>query len=88
MVNHSRISIEAGIRKLERSYAVQIKPNFVHFSVLILRMHHIKTENSRITLEGKGSSNRKHPASPDEMKLAAKFVTVAWRDDKALRLLT
>jgi hypothetical protein len=51
-------------------------------------MHHIKTENSRITLEGKGSSNRKHPASPDEMKLAAKFVTVAWRDDKALRLLT
>lgn len=39
-------------------------------------------------LEGKGSSNRKYPASPDEMKLAAKFVTVAWRDDKALRLLT
>ena len=41
-----------------------------------------------VTLEGKGSSNRKYPASPDEMKLAAKFVTVAWRDDKALRLLT
>lgn len=56
--------------------------------MLILKMHHTKTENPRVTLEGRGSSNRKYPASPDEMKLAAKFVTVAWRDDKALRLLT
>jgi hypothetical protein len=51
-------------------------------------VHHRKTEYFHATLEGRGSSNRKYPASPEEMKLAAKFVTVAWRDDKALRLFT
>jgi hypothetical protein len=39
-------------------------------------------------LRRKRLSNRKYPASPEEMKLVAKFVTVAWRDDKALRLFT
>jgi hypothetical protein len=38
------------------------------------------------TLEGNGSSNKKYPAKPEEMKFVAKLVTVACKEDNALRL--
>lgn len=41
-----------------------------------------------ITLEDRGSSNKKYPARPEDKKFAAKFVTVACNEERALRLLT
>lgn len=40
------------------------------------------------TLNDNASSNKKNPARPEERKFVAKFVTVACRDERALRLFT
>lgn len=43
---------------------------------------------AQLTWIGSGSRKSKNPATPDDKKLVAKLVTVACRDDRALRLLT
>lgn len=46
------------------------------------------TSFSQLTRNDSVSPNIKNPARPDVRKLAAKLVTVACKDERALRLLT
>ena len=76
---HQLLGRAAAERPKSTIFSVQIHPQIVRKSMHL---------NHWITCEERGSLKRKNPAKPEVKKLAAKFVTVACRDDRALRLLT